>query len=315
MEVGSRVVFITGKKLILGTIVKSINQNFMVSFDKDPFHRDKFVEIPPNMLVPVNYWISKPIKDISEVKPTEKTPLEQFLQKGTKRFDIIAGRGMWAWVNLHLYDSGLTKLPVLTSKLSDLGPDIQKKFKRTTGLCALLKKGLFIYINMKSTINMYSMWNTLVHETVHQYCFQHNEDDAHGPNFRRWSAAIKSVCKVTLDVTHDAKYDTYDINDSDSASLDETQDYYILLIKNESTYVGIGADSLSIIQKIKSDIGMNYLTYIRKSNSLQIKNYLNVVKTDRITINRKTKILPTQLAQQLIEDDKYKLYSKMVALC
>jgi hypothetical protein len=314
MQVGSRVVFLNSKGLRLGSVIKEVNNLFYVSFDSNPFNHNNLVPLPANVLQEVNYWITKRVRDPSQLKYTDKPPLDLFLQKGTKRFDIIAARAMWGWVNLHLFNSALKIYPTFTNKLSDIDPIVRKKFKNATGLCVYMgnKNTITIYLNPKSLVNLNSFWNTLVHETIHQYNFEHGLDDGHGPNFIKWKGAVKSICHTNLDVTHDLRNDDYDIEDGEIVDADKVPEYYILVIRQKSVYVGIASADIKVIQRIKSDLGAQYTTYIRKANSAQLKQYLNLIKTDRITLNKKTKILPSELAQQLINSDNYKLYSNSV---
>ncbi len=315
IEIGSRVAYVLDKKPLLGTVINvPSGGNALVSLDKvKTFKRGEGVSIPEPLLTPINVMTeAKRGFDYSKIKPTNKTPLQLFTQTGSRQFSLIAGRAMWSWVNFHVFHGKLQHYPVFIDKHLSNASKTYEKLKKIdpTGVCYMEGNTVYIYLSMKAFININAMWATVCHEMVHQYCFENNENDGHGPYFQRWYKPFKEICHV--DITQ------YHYKDADAFAEDQGEDkdtvpeFYILLMSSGGVFVGIAAKNIEILREIRSNLPAGYKFYFRKSNSATIYNYMNFAKTSRIkNLNTLTKAVPYEMAKSLINDSQYQLESRV----
>jgi hypothetical protein len=343
LQVGSRVLVEFDSSQHTGSIASINNDECRVSIDGFPFPKS-FVDTHLQFVEPINSWYKANPKSIT--KRVDKSPLDLFLQATPKRFDINAAYAMWLWANMHIFNSSLQTPNIVDSmsKMKTLHPLIDsilgKKTKNLTGLCVsgAGSNKISIYANLKTIISLKGLFETIVHEMVHQYNFTHNLDDGHGPNFMKWAPTIKRIAHIELSVYHHRNMDSFNMDDDVNTAKDtidghpanlvdssifgpapNEQDYekvkpfYIILVRVQGAWTGFWVDDAGKMAELKSSIPQNSVAYVRQSDLYGIRKLLKKAPSSFNTamFSRNIWQIPEKAAETMIKNPMFQVTSRV----
>ncbi len=292
----------------LGTVMNVIADQAFICLDSRPFEdATKYLKLRTNLLLPVNYWrLQTPRTKYDSIEHDEYDPHRYFLKKSNVNFDMALARASWAWTNAKLFDYGLHKYP----KLQDKIPNVSN-YKRGT-LWGLFESHPYptISLSRQKLITPHLMFQTMVHEMVHQYTWEKHNIVDHGRYFLEWQEAVKSVCSVPLRVNGDMDDKEVEFEKKDLEQEDD-KEVYVLMLLDKSIFWAVASNNLDILENVRDRFSTGHQqTYLRKIRNEKIRGTLKIL-TKIPTKVRQWQALHETMAELIIKEGQA-VYSKIL---